>query len=459
MRFAERELSPSSRVIDAFPRPPTYRAVDRRFTDSKRRSVDSAQLLGSLEDIQPEDPMFILRRAVAYRTSSSRHRSSAPLDEIALQQLHRNSVASSSASDSTAGPSDDAKHRQLSKQEIIAAQRAATRANQRAILTAQVNSARGLDLLLPGNAMIRSSRYEVDDRIRYSYVEPDGETFDISDIVEEEWRGEVGQQRQIPGTTRDDLLQGVLDRGKDGLGAKLERVLSKIKHEKGTGRQMTAPDPQQSRLRSVSPSDYSTAESGPERNNSRSPTMTRSPTPTSASVAARAISPLSRLSSYRTASPGGVDVNGRSRTVTPTAQRPGVIPPHNRQQSIASMMSDTSVYQNATAGNARSAPEKSRMIIPKDDFGFTHMMNIIEVKATRYKKPELPPMDPVDELLFGRHFDIESLHPRIKDVYSSTFKQLDEMDKVCLIVTSYQQQYLYPQQALDDLLQHAIHAF
>jgi len=63
----------------------------------------------------------------------------------------------------------------LSRQEIIAAQRAATRAIQRAmIVAAQTNSVRGMDVLLPGNAMLRSSRYDPGDRMRYSYVEPDG---------------------------------------------------------------------------------------------------------------------------------------------------------------------------------------------------------------------------------------------------------------------------------------------
>ena len=84
----ERELNPSSKVIDAYPKPPAYRTFERRFSDSKRRSIDSAQmLLGSPDDVRPEDPVFILRRAVAYRISSARHRSSAPLDDLALHQL------------------------------------------------------------------------------------------------------------------------------------------------------------------------------------------------------------------------------------------------------------------------------------------------------------------------------------------------------------------------------------
>ncbi|KAG6805382.1 hypothetical protein H0H87_004448, partial [Tephrocybe sp. NHM501043] len=79
-----------------------------------------------------------------------------------------------------------------------------------------------MDVLLPGNAMLRSSRYDVNDRMRYSYVEPDGETYDISDIVEEELR------ENSFATNRSDLLESVLGR-KDLVGEKLNRVLSKIK--------------------------------------------------------------------------------------------------------------------------------------------------------------------------------------------------------------------------------------
>ncbi|KAF9236451.1 hypothetical protein BU15DRAFT_50092, partial [Melanogaster broomeanus] len=133
----ERELSPSSRVVDAYPRPPTF----RRVQEGKRRSIDSTMLLGNLEDISPTDPIFILRRAISYRTSTSRHRMSAPLDEIALQHLRDSISGSSLSSDQVTSPSDETPHkpRQLSRQEIIAAQRAASREKQRAILSTQTN--------------------------------------------------------------------------------------------------------------------------------------------------------------------------------------------------------------------------------------------------------------------------------------------------------------------------------
>lgn len=433
---SEKELAPTSKVIDAFPRPPTYRAADRRSTDLKRRSVDSTLLLGSSEDVGPDDPVFILRRAVTYRPSS-RHRLSAPLDEIALQKLHRESLSNSSVtSDLTMSPEEPKK--QLSKQEIIAAQRAATRANQRAILKAEANSSRGLDVLLPGNAMIRSSRHALDDRMRYSYVEPDGETYDISEIVEAEWRGEAGPNRERNDAAQSDLLHGVLSRGKDGLGAKLERVLSQVRRPGGlTAQQADNVDS----IRATSPSVYSTAENGPSSSRAATPNAqalnARSPTPTNG--AQRAASPLSRLSSYRTASEGESD--GR-RTATPSSgsHSKTARPPHDRQQSLASVMSDSSMYDTASPPTFRTAlPAKQpkRLMLPKDDFGLARMMAIIEYKDMPVKRADLPPLDPVDELLFGRKLDLDSLHPQIRDIYSSTFDQLEQMDNVSVFAAPF----------------------
>lgn len=444
----EKELAPSSKVIDAYPRPPAY----RRSVDNKRRSVDSMMLLGSSDDIGPDDPVFILRRAVTYRPSS--RRLSAPLDEIALQKLHRASLSISSiASDSTAGPEEPKK--QLSKQELIAAQRAATRANQRAILSTQANSSRGLDVLLPGNIMIRSARHELDDRMRYSYMDASGATYDISDIVEAEWQGEVGPNRS---DAQSDLLHGVLSHGRDGLGAKLDRVLSQVRPPRAAPRTQPVHRDSGDSATTGTLSVYSTAEGGPSGSRSATPnavTMNaRSPTPTSAAAAAvRAASPLSRLSSYRTASDGESD--GR-RTTTPSsgsgAGAQKARPPHERQQSLASVLSESSLYRSASpptpqahaharAGSAAARPR--RPVVPKDDFGLAHMLAIIECKnAPPAHAAALPPLDPVDALLFGREIDVEGLHPQIRDIYASTFRQLEEMDR-----------------SLDELLQHVAHAF
>lgn len=432
-------------MVEAFPRPPTFRATK---LDNKRRSVDSAQLLlGSIDDIGPDDPVFILRRAVTYRPSS-RHRSSAPLDEIALQKMHRESMSGSSImSDSTAsGAASAASHgdepkRALSKQELIAAQRLAKSANQRAILQTQENSTRGVDVLLPGNAMIRSSRYEVDDRMRYSYVEPDGETYDISDIVEAEWKGETGSNLQLGDNTRDDLVRGVISR-KDGIGAKLDRVLSKIKHEKGSGRGTQSASGNSldtDFARSTSQSVYSTAEGNPS---SRATTPNaqsmnaRSPTPTASQ---RVMSPISHMSGYRTASPGDTEPRSRASTATPLQQKARQT--HDRQQSLASITSESSAHSSASPATPNAyrgtpKPVKRRVMVPKDDFGVTQMMAVIEARGMIRKKPSLQPMDPVDDLLFGREIDMNSLHPKIKEIYSDTFKQLEEMDHVSHIPCS-----------------------
>lgn len=41
-------------------------------------------MYGSIENIRSGDPVFIIRRATSYRTSTSRHCSSVPLHEIAI---------------------------------------------------------------------------------------------------------------------------------------------------------------------------------------------------------------------------------------------------------------------------------------------------------------------------------------------------------------------------------------
>ncbi|KAG6850083.1 hypothetical protein H0H93_001216 [Arthromyces matolae] len=416
----ERELSPSSRVIEAFPRPPTLKATERATPPSKRRSVDSSLILGALEDINPDDPIFILRRATTYRNSTHRHRMSAPLDELALHQLHRDSTSSTGTSD-PASPSHDHKP---TRQEIIARQREATRANQRAILSAQTNSVRGMDVLLPGNAMLRSSRYDANDRMRYSYVDTDGETYDISDIVEEELRESNFT------SNKGDLLESVLGR-KDVVGEKLNRVLSKIKSGKTKERELSSlSSADESARQSGSISEYSIDEAAAENVRSLNIGGVSSKT-----------SDLSHTLSRPPASTSGTNDRSRPGTTTPTSRPSGT---DRRHPSIASVMSDLSGYGTPPtdiadfggdeADGPRSVPtpkpvQQRKVVIPKDDFGVGHMLTLIEYKDAKPKTP-LPPLDPVDALLFGRPLDLQALHPKIRDIYEPTFKQLEEMDKV-----------------------------
>jgi hypothetical protein len=431
--FIERELVLPGKVIDAYPRPPSYRPADRRLSDSKRRSLDSMLLLGNTDDIGPDDPVFILRRAITYRTSSSRHRLSAPLDEIALIHLHRESMSSSSA----ASEDNDTKQRSISKQELIAAQRAATRANQRAILSAQANSQRGVDVLLPNNAMLRSSRYDTDERTRYSYVEG-GETYDISDIMEEEWDSPTP-------TGQGDLLEGVLTRGgaRDAVDEKLNRVLSKIKDSRAIQRAASTPQPPGSASTVDSVYSILAQDERPPAttlDGSRSVTPVGTGSSKADDVPPRGLSPASdrtatpEIRKQRSVTPSSAS-QGRS---TPQTQ-PTLPPPHVRHPSE---MTDTSDYRSALTSPVTSSPSllkaptkrrKPKLTLPKDDFGVSHMMAIIELAGLQDRPAPPPPVDPVDEMLFGRPINMEELHPAIREVYAPTFNQLDEMDQASVV--------------------------
>lgn len=444
----ERELIPSSKVIDAFPRPPSYRPADRRLSDSKRRSLDSMLLLGAPDDVATEDPVFTLRRAVTYRTSSSRRRLSAPLDEIALQHLHRESMSGSSVT----SEDSDVKQRHMSKQELITAQRAVWRANQRAILSAQANSQRGVDLLLPNNAVLRSSRYDTDDRTRYSYVEG-GETYDISDIMEEEWDSSTP-------AGQGDLLEGVLNRGRarDGVDEKLHRVLSKIRGGRTIQRTASSTPPSVTTADSIYSDPGQGEESAGSVERSRSVTPIESRGSKADDVLPRERSPASErtvtpdIRRQRSGTPSSAS-QGRSTPQQQQQSQPIQAPvaPHLRQVSINSVTTDTSGYRTAVGSPVTTSPSplvksgpvrqqrKPKLTLPKDDFGVSHMMAIIELAGLQDKPPPPESVHPIDEMLFGRQINVDELHPAIKEVYAPTFKQLGEMD-----------------QMLDDLLQQAL---
>ena len=366
-------------------------------------------LLGNVEDISPEDPTFILRRAVAYRHSTSRNRLSAPLDEYALQKLHRESVSSSASDITIPGEESKLQQSQRSQKEIIAAQREASRATQRAILSTQSNTSHGVDVLLPGNAMIRSFRYDVDERTRYSYIDADGESYDVSEIIEEELNGDHN-------TGGTDLLQGV----KEVPSEKLDRVLSKIKDGKGK-----LPSSQSDSLRSKrssSPSLYSYA----ERESIQEAAQTsRTSTPLASVINPK--NPISNIASGRTAS-------ALARLAANNSKYAGA---HERQNSFASMLSDLqSGYRSPTPGTppyqstrAASVLRRPKPFIPKDDFGLSNMLAVIELGGSvRATTP--PPSDFVEEFFFGKKLDVESLHPAVQEIYSDSFKQLESMDAV-----------------------------
>ncbi|QRW02002.1 Tip elongation aberrant protein Tea4 [Ceratobasidium sp. AG-Ba] len=372
---SERDLLPSSKVLDAFPKQPVMRVIDRRSGDGKRRSVDSAMLLGMVEDIQRDDPVFVLRRSAGVRNSvrSSTSRYSTPLDEVALQQAaQRESVSDASVVSDQPAP---AQPQQMTRQEIIAAQRAASRANQRAILTAQANSEQGVDVLLPDRATLRSARTRADERMRYSYVLPDGETYDISEIVERELR-----QRTMS-SDGGDLLEGVMDTPRNVMEEKLDRVLTKIRDDKSNGRLGVNTSAQM--LARQSPS--ATSRSSHHRHGSdASPRLGPSP---------------QQDSDY---------YHGRSPTTPPTTVE---------------------------------ARGQARPVLMRDDFGLSGLMAVVELTAALRKPAPRPPLSTVDQLLFGPTLSAGDIHPALRDIYESTFKEMQDVDR-----------------QLDQLLQASFHA-
>lgn len=176
-------LSASGKLLDSYSSPPLFKPYDRTSKEFRRRSVDATLILGGAQDVQPSDPVFIIRRA-AYRGPASRGTGPIPstIDELEERQQ---AVSSGNIEDEeilarAASP-------KATRQEIIAAQRVVSRANQRAILSAHKNQEQGIDISIPDHGTIRSTRDTADDRVRYSFVTHEGKTTDISDIVENEW--------------------------------------------------------------------------------------------------------------------------------------------------------------------------------------------------------------------------------------------------------------------------------
>ena len=239
---------------------------------------------------------------------------------------------------------------------------------------------------------------------------------------------------------RGDLLEGVFNGNKDGISEKLDRVLNKIRKGKGKERErdyvsLSSVESNRLSTRSVSISEYSaddTEEGRPYQAAPENNVIARA-TPVAPAVAP---SPPPR-------------VGANTPTGGPRATPNGPVPPSRRNPSISSVLSDqhqqqqgrgtppvqsslARVQEEERAGTPRGQQQqRRRLVIPKDDFGLTQMMAIIEYKALRPAKP-LPPLDPVDALLFGRPVDMEALHPAVREIYGPEFKHLEEIDKVCV---------------------------
>ncbi|PWN90558.1 hypothetical protein FA10DRAFT_301796 [Acaromyces ingoldii] len=209
INHAERSLNASGKVVDAFPVAPVFKsgAGNRRSLDAKRRSIDSMMLLSVADDIRPDDPIFILRQ-VHPNAKNKTARSLSPTEDVLInkqdqrRQAELDKVApmlSQQRSPSTANDLSvlGGEKEGMSRQEIIAAQRAAARERRAAVLGAERNEDQGVDLLLEDRTRIRSSRSLESGKVRYSYIGSSGQEQDISNIVED-----VLQDHQEPKVSR-----------------------------------------------------------------------------------------------------------------------------------------------------------------------------------------------------------------------------------------------------------------
>ncbi|WVF68607.1 hypothetical protein IAT40_003377 [Kwoniella sp. CBS 6097] len=171
----EHQLASNSRILDSYDQPPNFRPMERTTPEQRRRSRDLQHNAGSPADLLPTDPIFVLRRVGHRGLSGAR---------IDINSTPRQ-----------ARPNGDTR----SPAEIIAAQRAASRANQKALISSQTNTSQGVDVVLPDQkGTFRSSRLmEAEGEVvRYSYIDGDGETYDISELLEEEW----GKEGSVSGS-------------------------------------------------------------------------------------------------------------------------------------------------------------------------------------------------------------------------------------------------------------------
>ncbi|EPQ31683.1 uncharacterized protein PFL1_01016 [Pseudozyma flocculosa PF-1] len=194
----QRPLGPTSKILDAYSQPPAFKTVSGG-NNNKRKSLDASQLLGASDDIQSTDPIFILRQ-VQPSDKWKGARSLSPTENVLLAKqeerrkmesqsfaaaagtLRANGAASSSSDHPALGAAET---KGMSRQEIIAAQRAAAHERRAAVLGAQRNAEQGVDVVLADQGRIRSSKQRDTGKFRYSYLPAEGEERDISHIIED----------------------------------------------------------------------------------------------------------------------------------------------------------------------------------------------------------------------------------------------------------------------------------
>lgn len=370
-------------------------------------------------------------------------------------------------------------------QQIIEEQRAASRAKQHALLSARENTENGLDVHLPDKGTVRSSRITIDgeEHVRYSYISNDGETFDISQVVQDELdekaddaqetlltpkAPDFGRQttdqsvyRTAPNTPmqeepmplpafppKPDLLQRAIshtspDNASD-IANKLDRIIDMATsfHAEELDRSTPVPFERKAPLvvtpRAPSPSESEIADAL-SRDTSLSPIIGSAPA---------SIKQAMETPSRQAGVTPRVIVAPSSRFV-PRAR-------HQRQQpSIASILSDVSVsnresstplstivdessgpfgMSQATEALRKPLGKPSRPIKLDDDFGFTTMMHVIQARAEGMRPaksvPERIAQNEVERRYLNRPVHSEPQMPEaVQKRYTSMEQKLQDEEK------------------------------
>ncbi|WVW86747.1 hypothetical protein I302_108801 [Kwoniella bestiolae CBS 10118] len=402
----ERLLSTSSRILEAYDHPPNLRPMERTTPAERRRSRDLQHTAGSPNDILPTDPVFVLRRVHTHQHQARGSTGLANAKVDFATSTPRQSTSSTNGSGDTRSPA-----------EIIAAQRAASRANQKALISAHTNQTQGVDIILPDQkGTFRSSRlieHDGEEVVRYSYIDGDGETYDISELLEEEWGGHsttgssAAQQKVKPSLNRlgtdqsayitapstpeeglekdkvlqelpvggrqrtnsqsQDILKATVEKGQEkSLEEKLIRVMDKVKSGsvKGSTSSEEVLAAQQQQQRTPDKERESPSPGRVTPNNGRS---TPQHHPTLSSLPEGKIGDLN--STPRASNTSGFNGNGHDTSATPRSSSRNEqyssinkliytgSSRHRQQPSIASIMSDLENPNPNTSASSRRHPE------------------------------------------------------------------------------------------------------
>jgi hypothetical protein len=337
LRNKERPLAPASKVLEAYPVQPIFREAPGKSRSEKRRSFDPATLLSMVSDIRSDDPVFILRQVLQTGRSRSA-RALSPTEGVLIDKVNERRQAEletvapapspRAAAEGAVEAPGSGSAAGMSRQEIIAAQRAAAHERRAAVLGAQRNEAHGVDVVLSDQARIRSSRSAESGRMRYSYVPETGAEQDISAIIEDVLRDQ--NNALAPGDALRPPISRDVSRGTFVSDAGYESASSELNPSSPLS------------LREVnltldafgSEGDLQTAPLALNKKSARAPaasagnadlleTFVRNPAASEANIDERIDQVLSRVAGASSSSMRGGDSydsrNGRSGSVTPPA--------------------------------------------------------------------------------------------------------------------------------------------